>query len=174
MAETINVKTTSENTIKAYNLLKENGGDMTYKEIATELGFESHAKILGGINSLRKKGAVLDGEDKTVGDKVSKTVRVNPEVEVVFEKAAAGEKGKVSEKGMALLAFFKGKGLGVELTAQEIAEEMGIAPIAVYGVAKRLINDGLLQKSVVTVEVGEDEKEMKVLEITEAGMSFEQ
>lgn len=179
MAEKLTVQTSSENTIKAYEALKENGGELSYTELAQELGFEKHSKILGGVNSLRKKGAILDGEEKEISDEKGtrpvKTIKVNPDIEVVFEKVTSNT--GISEKGIALLKFFQDQGTETDFTAQEVAEQTDLAPIAVHAVAKRLVKEGLVEKSTIVTTVGEGEneaeKELKVFKLTEEGAAYQ-
>lgn len=166
------VQTGSQNTIKAYEVLKANGGEMTYGEIAAELDLKT-ANILGGCTSLRKKGFLVDGAEKTIDGKTYKTIAINPDVEVEFEMKEAGAKGALSEKAVAVIKLFQAEGEGAEFTAAEVAEKLGWAQaIAVNGVVNGLVKRGLAQREAIIVEMPDaTEKEVKVISLTEAGLA---
>jgi len=176
MAEKITVKTGSQNTIKAYEFLKANAGqEFTYAEIAAEVSPDDPrvAKVLGGVNSLMKKGIVTNGDPKEISDKEYKTIVVNPDFEVEFEFNAPGDKGKLTEKAVQVLQFLQGQGRDVEMTAAEVAEEIDWQPIAVNGVVNGLVKRGLAQREAVIVEMPEGkEKEVKVVVLTDEGFNY--
>lgn len=163
----VQITTGSENTVKAYEFLKDNQNQMfTIKEIAEALGLSS-AQILGGLTSLNKKGAV-DKHEVEVEGKALKAYSANG-VEVEF---IAKETAKMSDKAIRVLEYLKNGGSGQ--THAEIAEALEVAPVAgVVGVVNSLVKKNLAEREEVQVEVGEDEvKTLKIIKITEEGMNF--
>lgn len=161
------VKTGSENTVKAYAILKEAGKAMTIREVADAIGVTT-AKVTGGMVSLEKKG-ILAKSEVTQGDKVYKAYTViDNDVEFVTEEAKT-----ISDKAINLLQFLQKKD-GVELTAADIAEEMGVLSIAVNGVLNGLVKRNLAVRVEQTVVMpDETEKVLKFIELTDEGKAYQ-
>jgi DNA-binding MarR family transcriptional regulator len=166
--EKLQITTSSENTVKAYEFLKANPDQMfTIKDIAEALGVTS-AQILGGLTSLNKKGAV-DKHDVEVDGKALKAYSASG-LAIEF---VAKEPAKMSDKAIRVLEYLKNGGSGQ--THAEIAEALGVSPVAgIVGVVNSLVKKNLAEREEVEVEVGEGEvKKLKIVKITEDGMRFE-
>lgn len=161
------VKTGSENTVKAYEVLKGASSAMTIKEIAEALGVTA-AKVTGGVVSLEKKG-ILAKSEVTQGDKVYKAYTVvDKDVEFITE-----EPKTMSDKAVNMLQFLQKKG-DVDMTAQEIAEELGIQAIAVNGVVNGLVTRNLAVRVEHTVEMPDGtEKTLKFINLTAEGKAYQ-
>lgn len=160
------IVTSSENTIKAYEFLKENEGQaFSIKQIAEALNVSS-PKVLGGLTSLNNKGFV-DKSEATVDEKTVKVYSAN-EKEVEFTMEAPKT---MSDKAVRVLQFLQNDGEG--LTHKEIADGMGLEHVAsVVGVINSLVKKNLVSKETVSITVGEDEKELLVVNLTEAGKEY--
>lgn len=160
------IVTSSENTVKAYEFLKENQGQAySIKQIAEALGVTS-AKVLGGLTSLNNKGFVDKGE-AVVDEKTVKVYSAN-EKEVEFTMEAPKV---MSDKAVQVLQFLQNDGEG--LTHKEIADGMGLEHVAsVVGVINSLVKKNLVSKETVTVEVGEETKDLLVVNLTDEGKAF--
>ena len=172
---TLTVSTGSENTIKAYEFLKENAGNaFTIAEVAEALGLTS-AQVTGGLVSLAKKEVVLrsekEGIDKTGATKNYKAFEANPEFEVVFEKTSKGS-SKVSDNGLKLLKFLQTNPTE-ELTHGELAEALEWKTIQAVGAATSLAKFGLVAKPEVEVEMPDGTiKLLKVVVLTDEGKNY--
>ena len=126
----VQITTGSENTVKAYEFLKDNKNQMfTIKEIATALGLSS-AQILGGLTSLNKKGAVDKHEVEVEGKALKAYSASGVEVEFITKEPA-----KMSDKAIRVLEYLKNGGSGQ--THAEIAEALEVAPDELlYGTEK--------------------------------------
>lgn len=161
------VNTGSENTIKAYEVLKGATSAMTIREVADALGV-TPAKVTGGIVSLEKKG-ILAKSEVTQGEKTYKAYTVvDANVEFVFNAPK-----QMSDKAVSLLQFLQGKG-DVELTAQEIAEELGMQAIAINGVVNGLVTRNLAERveQAITMPDG-TEKTLKFITLTDEGKAYQ-
>lgn len=164
------ITTGSENTIRAYEFLRDNKGQaFSIKQIAEALEV-STSKILGGLTSLNKKGIINKGE-ATVEDKVVKVYSMG-DSEVEF---AMDEPKKMSDKSVRVLQYLQGGGDGQ--THKEIASGMGLEHVAsVVGVINSLVKKNLVTKSEVEVEMGEGEaaevKKLQIVELTEEGRNY--
>jgi predicted ArsR family transcriptional regulator len=167
------VKTGSQNTIAAYNVL---AGDkdraFTIKEVAEIVGVASSA-ITGGLVALEKKGLV-NKEEVTVTDeagkeKTYKAYSFKEEVEFV----AAAEPSKVTDKGVILLRKMQEMG-DADITAADIAAELDIPAIAVNGTFNALVKRGLAtrQEAEVTMPDGVV-KTLKFLVLTDEGKNYQ-
>jgi len=159
------IKTKSENTVKAYEFLASHKGEaFTIKAVAEAIGATS-SQVTGGLVSLEKKG-VLVKTDVEVNEKPYKAYQWALEAEFDFETAK-----KMTDKGVVLLQYLQ-KVDGTDMTAQEIAAELEMAPIAVNGVLNGLIRKGLAFRDEAIVQVGEDTKTMKFVTLTDAGREY--
>lgn len=166
------VKTSSVNTIKAWEVLKESGQEMTLKDIADEMGVATN-KILGGITSMVKKGLIERGEEVQVEDKTYKTFKAG-DVEVEFDLTEGGEKKQLSDGAIQLLEHFKANP-DLEATYAETAEALGKEKaIQVTAFARSLISRDLMKQETCEVEMPDGKvKELKIISITEKGKSFQ-
>lgn len=165
------IETGSDNTIKAFNFLKENeGSEFTIKEVAEALGLSS-AQVTGGLVSLRKKEAIAAGEEREIENKSYKTFASIPGVDVEFVHKAKNE-GKLSDNAVRLLQWLQANP-DVEMTHAEIAEEMGWQTIQVVGAATGLANKGLATKPDLEFEMPDGKtKTLKVVLLTDEGKAY--
>ena len=162
------VKTGSDNTVKAYEFLRDNPGAHTIKQIAEALGLSS-AQVTGGVVSLAKKD-ILEKTDVQVDDKTYKAFEcIDKQVTFEFEQKSSG---KMTDKGVQLLQFLQ-ENDGADMTAAEIAEEMGMQAIAVNGVLNGLVKKGFAEREEVIVEMPDGkEKEVKIVKMTDEGRAY--
>lgn len=160
------IATKSKATVDSFNFLKDNPTQtFTIREVADALGVTS-AKVTGGLVSLAKKG-VVKKMDVERDDKPYKGFQFAEDVEFVMETAK-----QISDKGVQLLQFMQ-KNPDADFTAPDIAEEMGVASIAINGVANGLIKRNLMAREVVEFEMPDGEvREIKVLKLTDAGVNY--
>ena len=175
MAEKLVVKTGSDNTVKAYEVLQANAGDfMTIREVAESLGVTS-PKVTGGLVSLAKKEVLLRGEKEAEapggGTKIYKAFAINPDFEVEFDFQAKGT-SKISDNAVRLLEFLK-KNPEEKLTHAELAEELGWQTIQVVGAATALDRRGLVEKPDVEISMPDGTtKILKVVVLTDEGKDY--
>lgn len=160
------IVTNSENTIKAYEFLKENEGQaFSIKQIAEALDVTS-AKVLGGLTSLNNKGFV-DKSEAVINEKTVKVYSAN-ERQAEFTMEAPKT---MSDKAVQVLQFLQNDGEG--LTHKEIAQGMGLEHVAsVVGVINSLVKKNLVSKRTEQVPVGEEMKELLLVDLTEAGREY--
>lgn len=160
------ITTKSQNTVKAYEYLAANKGQaFTIKEVAEAIGATS-SQVTGGLVSLTKKG-IVEKSEVTRDEKPYKAYQWAAEAEFVFD-----EPKKMTDKGVAMLKYLQAND-GTDMTANEIAEDLDMAPIAVNGVINGLVKKGLAFREEATVEVGEDQKVLKFIVLTDAGRAYE-
>lgn len=146
------INTTSENTVRVYNFLKENAGEYTLNQMKDALGVPTIASILGGLTSLVKKG-VLAQDDVVIDEKSYKTYYiVDTNVEFVMGAAKGKGTGELSEKANETLEILKQNPQG--LSAAEVAEIMddGSKAIACVSWMTALAKRGLIEKFEDTVD----------------------
>lgn len=167
---TISITTKSENTIKAYEFLKQNPGvAFSIKQIGENIGATS-AQILGGLTALNTKGAVAKDEADVDG-KPAKVYSAT-DLEVTFVKE---EPKNMSDKAVQVLQYLINGGDGQ--THKEIAQGMKLEHVAgAVGVVNGLVKKNLVMKEEVEVKVGEGEtaetKKLQVIRLTEDGKNY--
>lgn len=159
------IKTTSQNTVNAYEVLKKATAPMTIKQVAEALDVTS-AKVTGGLVSLEKKG-ILEKTEVTEGEKTYKAYAViNKDVVFVTEEPKV-----MSDKAVRLLQFLQKE--GEPMTAAEIAKEMDVAPIAINGVVNGLVSRGFVIREEAQVEMPDGAtKSLKFIHLTEEGTAY--
>lgn len=160
------ITTGSQNTIKAYEFLKENAANsFSIKEVAEALGLTS-AQVTGGLVSLAKKGAVTK-EDGMRDDKPYKVFQYAEDVEFEVKDA-----NKMSDKAVQLLQFLQKKG-DIDMTAQDIADELDMAAIAINGVVNGLAKRNLVERQLAVFEMPDgEEREIKLIKLTDEGAAY--
>lgn len=161
------IVTKSENTVKAYDYLKQNEGQaFTIKDVAEALGV-TPAKVTGGLVSLEKKGILAKSEVEMEDGRTLKAYQiVDKEVEFAFE-----EPKNMSDKAVTLLQFMQ-KHASEDMTAAEIAEQLDMAPIAINGVLNGLVKRNLAFREEVEVEVDDKVKVLKFAKLTDEGKAY--
>lgn len=161
------IKTKSQNTVEAFRYLEQNQGQyFTIKQVAEALGVTS-AKVTGGLTSLAKQ-EVVTKMDVEVDGKTYKGYCYAQPVTFEFEETKA-----ISDKAVQLLQFLQ-KNANVDLTTQDIAESMGIAPIGVTGVINGLVKKELVVREEAEAEMPDGTKKtVKFIVLTEKGKSYE-
>lgn len=160
------VKTKSQTTVDAYEFLAANKGEaFTLKQIAEALGVATN-KITGSVVSLAKKEILTKSEVEVEG-KPYKAYQWAAPAEFTFDEVKV-----ISDKGVQMLQYLQAND-GVDLTAAEIAAEMGIAPIAVNGVVNGLVKRGLAAREEATALMPDGtEKVVKFIVLTDAGKEY--
>ena len=159
------IQTKSENTVKAYEFLKKNPTEMfTLARIAEALGVETN-KILGGVNSLEKKGILAKHEVEEDGKARKAYSVVEMDVEFEFETPAT-----MSDKAVRVLQYLQAGGEGQ--TNKEIADALGVAAIGVSSIIASLVKKNLAVREEIQVEVGEEVKTVGITRLTEEGKNY--
>lgn len=163
----LTITTKSQNTVDAFKFLESNQGQyFTIKQVAEALGLTS-AQVTGGLTSLAKK-EVVSKTDLTVDGKAYKGYAYAAPAEFVFEAPK-----NMSDKAVQVLQFLQANPTA-DLTAADIAEHMGIEPIAVNGVVNGLVKKGYVIRVESSVEMPEGgSKTIKFVNLTEEGKAYE-
>lgn len=161
------IQTKSQTTVDAFEYLKGNQGQaFTIKQVAEALGVTT-AKVTGGLVSLAKKG-IVERSEVAVGDKTFKAYTFAQDAEFAFE-----EPKNMSDKAVQLLQHMQAN-VGVDLTAGDIAESLGMVPIAINGVANGLVKRGLVVREAAEVEMPDGAtKTIKFLVLTDEGKAYQ-
>lgn len=162
---TINTK--SQNTVDAYAFLAANKGmAFTIKQVAEALGVTT-AQVTGGLVSLAKKEVVSKTELEIDGKPYKGFMWA---AEATFEFEAPKN---MSDKAVQVLQHLQAN-VGTDLTASDIAESMGVVPIAVNGVVNGLVKKGLVFRSEVETTLPDGKvKVIKFVELTDEGKAYQ-
>lgn len=161
------IKTKSQTTVDAYEFLEANKEKaFTLKEIAEALGVASN-KVTGSVVALAKK-EILTKSEVEVDGKPFKAYQWASPAEFVFEEVKS-----ISDKGVQMLQYLQAN-QGADLTAAEIAADMGVVPIAVNGVINGLVKRGLAAREEATALMPDGtEKTVKFIVLTEEGKAYQ-
>lgn len=162
------IVTKSATTPKIFNFMKENlEKEFTYAELATELGFDKVTSVLGAANGLKKKGYLVDGAEKVVGDKTYKTIKMVEVADIVFVEEAVTD-SQLTDNAKAVLKILSN---GEVQTAGDIAAIINGTAIGVTGTLKPLVTKGIVEKTKTKVVVAGAEKEVTNYKITDQGLT---
>lgn len=165
MAKTV-IVTKSENTIKAYEFLRDNPDNMyTIKEVATALELTS-PQVLGGLVSLAKKGIIARHEIEVEGKDAKAYSILDKEVEFSMDAPKT-----MSDKAIQVMEYLKDGGDGQ--THKEIADSLEVAAVAIVGVVNSLVKKGLATREESLVEMPNGEtKTLKTVNLTDEGKNY--
>jgi len=160
------IKTKSQGTVDSYEFLEANKGTaFTLKQIADALGVASN-KVTGSVVSLEKKG-ILTKSEVVVDGKAYKAYEWAAPAEFTFEEVKA-----MSDKAVQVLQYLQAND-GTDMTAADIAAEIGMVPIAVNGVVNSLVKKELCIREEAEVEMPDGtQKTLKFIALTDKGREY--
>lgn len=166
MGEALKIVTKSQGTIDSYEFLAANKGEtFTIKAIAEALGITSN-RVTGSVVSLEKKG-ILTKTEVDVDGKTYKSYQWAAPAEFTFEEVKA-----MSDKAVQVLQNLQAN-VGTDMTAADVAAEVGLVPIAVNGVVNSLVKKDLAIREEAVVEMPDGkEKTLKFIVLTKKGKEY--